>query len=79
MAKIEDEILLGDDILSRHPEGPMDILNTERVMVLKGLRIPLHTVGGAEAENQGGGSEHMGPTQDDRTDCQWLPGLVRRG
>ena len=45
VAEIEDEILLGDDILRRDPEGPMDILNTERVMVFKGLRIPLHTVG----------------------------------
>ena len=45
MAEIEDEILLGDDILRRDPEGPMDILNTEKVMVFKGFRIPLHTVG----------------------------------
>ena len=45
VAEIEDKILLRDDILRRDPEGPMDILNTEKVMVFKGLRIPLHTVG----------------------------------
>ena len=44
VAEIEDEILFGDDIVRRDPEGPMDILNTERVMVIKGLRIPLHMV-----------------------------------
>ena len=32
VAGIEDEILLRDDILRRDPEGPMDILNTEKVM-----------------------------------------------
>ena len=45
VAEIEDQILLGDDILRRDPEGPMDILNTEKVMVFKGLQIPLYTVG----------------------------------
>ena len=45
VAEIEDKILLSNDILRRDPEGPMDILNTEKVMVFKGLRIPLHTVG----------------------------------
>ena len=45
VTEIEAEILLGDDILRWDPEGPMDILNTKRVMVFKGLRIPLHMVG----------------------------------
>ena len=45
VAVIEDQILLCDNILRRDPEGPMDILNTEKVMVFKGLQIPLHTVG----------------------------------
>ena len=45
VAEIEDQILLGDDILRRDPQGPMDILNIEKVMVFKGLQIPLHTVG----------------------------------
>ena len=48
VAEIEDQILLGDDILRRDPEGPMDILNMEEVMVFKGLWIPLHTVGEQE-------------------------------
>ena len=45
VAEIEDQILLGNDILRRDPEGPMDILNMEKVMVFKGLWIPCHTVG----------------------------------
>ena len=45
VAEKEDQILLSDDILRRDPEGPMDILNTEKVMVFKGLWIPLHMVG----------------------------------
>ena len=45
VAKIEDEILLSDDILRRDPEEPMYTLNTEKVMVFMGLWIPLHTVG----------------------------------
>ena len=44
VAEIEDEILLGDDILRRDQEGPMDILNTERLMVFRGVQISLHTV-----------------------------------
>ena len=38
VAEIEDEILLNDDILRKDPKGPMDILNTEKVMVFKGSR-----------------------------------------
>ena len=45
VAEIEDQILLSDDILKRDPGGPMDIWNTEKVMVFNGLWIPLHTVG----------------------------------
>ena len=45
VAEIEEEIVLSDDILRRDPEGPMDKLNTDKVMVFKGLWILLHTVG----------------------------------
>ena len=45
VAEIEDQVLLSTDILRRDPEGPMEILNTEKVMVFKGLWIPLRTVG----------------------------------
>ena len=45
VAKIEDEILLTDDILRRDPEGPIDKSNNEKVMVFKELWIPLHIVG----------------------------------
>ena len=44
-AAVEDQILLGDDILRRDPGGPMDILNTEKVMVFNELWKPLHTAG----------------------------------
>ena len=45
VTKIKDDVLLGDDILRRDPEGPVDILNSEKVMIFKGEWIPLHTVG----------------------------------
>ena len=43
--EIKDEVLLGDDILRKDPEGPMDILNSEKVMIFKDEPIPLHIVG----------------------------------
>ena len=45
VADIKDEILLGDDILQRDEEGPMDILHSEGVITFKGHRIPLQTIG----------------------------------
>ena len=45
VAEITDDVLLGDDILRRDPEGPMDIVNSEKVLKFKGIRIPLETVG----------------------------------
>ena len=45
VAEIKDEVLLGDDILWRDPQGPMDILNSEKVMIFKGEWMPLCTVG----------------------------------
>ena len=44
ITEIKDEVLLGDDILRRDPVGPMDILNSENVMIFKGEWIPLHIV-----------------------------------
>ena len=38
VAEIEDQILLGDAILRRDPEEPMDVLNMEKVMVFRGSR-----------------------------------------
>ena len=45
VAEITDEILLGDDIIRRDPEGPMDIINSRKVMLFKGQEIPIVTVG----------------------------------
>ena len=45
VAEITDDILLGDDILHRDPEGHMDIVNSEQVLKFKGMKIPLETVG----------------------------------
>ena len=46
VADIRDEVLLGDDILRRDEEGPMDILNSKRVLLFNGQKIPLTCVGG---------------------------------
>ncbi len=45
VAEIKDQVLLGDDILRLDKEGPADIFNSETVVVFKGHRIPMHTVG----------------------------------
>ena len=45
VAEIKGEILLGDDIIQRDPEGPMDIINSREVIIFKGHKIPLLTVG----------------------------------
>ena len=39
VAEIKDEILLGDDIIRRDPEGPMDIINSREVLIFKGHEI----------------------------------------
>ncbi len=44
MADIRDEVLLGDDILRLDPEGPADILNSEKVLLFRGECIPMMTV-----------------------------------
>ena len=45
VAEINDEILLGDDILRRDSEGPMDIINSRKVIKFRGQEIPMVTVG----------------------------------
>ena len=45
VAEIIDDVLLGDDILRRDYEGPMDILNSKKVILFKGQEIPLLQVG----------------------------------
>ncbi len=44
VADIKDEVLLGDDILRLDPEGPADILNSEKVLLFRGECIPMVTV-----------------------------------
>ena len=41
----EDAILLGDDILRLDPEGPMDVLNSEKVIRFGEYRIPMWGIG----------------------------------
>ena len=43
--EITDEILLGDDLIRRDPEGPMDIINSKKLIEFKGHEIPMVTVG----------------------------------
>ena len=45
VAEIKDEILLGDDIIRRDPEGPMDIINSRKIIEFNGHEIPMVTVG----------------------------------
>ena len=45
VAEIKDKVLCGDDILRRDPGGPMDILNSKKMMTFKGEQIAFHTVG----------------------------------
>ena len=45
VVEITDERLLGDDIIRRDPEWPMDILNSRKVMLFKEQEIPIVTVG----------------------------------
>jgi len=45
VADIEDDVLLGGDILQRDPSGPADILLSKNEMILKGVTIPLTQIG----------------------------------
>ena len=45
VADIEDEVLLGADILLGDPSGPADLLMSEGRMILKGVSIPVMRVG----------------------------------
>ena len=45
VADIEDDVLLGADILLQDNSGPADLMFSENTMILKGGCIPLITVG----------------------------------
>ena len=45
VADIKDDVLLGDNILLRDPEGPMDIMNSQNIVTFRGQEIPLEPVG----------------------------------
>ena len=45
VAEIIDDVLLGDDILRRDRKGPMDILNSKKIILFRGQEIPLLQVG----------------------------------
>ena len=45
VAEIEDEALLGLDVLMKGPDGPADIKLTEGVIILNGTRKPCTQIG----------------------------------
>ena len=45
VADIKDDVLLGDNILRRDPEGPMNIMNSQNIVTFRGQEIPLEPVG----------------------------------
>ena len=45
VAEIIDDVLLGDDILRRDHEGPMDILNSKKIILFRGQEIPFYKWG----------------------------------
>ena len=45
VADIEDEVLLGADILQQFPTGPADLLLSENKLILDGVAIPVEQVG----------------------------------
>ena len=45
VAEIEDEALIGIDILQNHKEGPADLLLSEGIIRMRGNRIPCEQVG----------------------------------
>ena len=45
VADIEDDALLGDDVMIEHPDGPADLILSQRTIVLGGYEIPCQIVG----------------------------------
>ena len=45
VAEIQDEVLLGADVIQWDSSGPADILLTQNIMILRQVAIPLHQVG----------------------------------
>ena len=45
VANIQDEVLLGADVIQWDPSGPADILLTQNMMILNNVAIPLQQVG----------------------------------
>jgi hypothetical protein len=50
VADIQDDILLGADILIRDPRGPVDLLLSRSIMIFDNVEIPLERVGEPYAE-----------------------------
>ena len=76
VAEIEDELLLGDDILRRDPEGPMDILNTDKSDGVQGTPDTTPFSWRAKVANQVVSTEYLSVTRDDGADHRWLCGSV---
>ncbi len=45
VAEIQDDCLLGMDILQNDQEGPSDVLLSQGIIVLRGVEIPVMQVG----------------------------------
>lgn len=45
MADVDDNILLGSDVLQRDPSGPADLIHSEAKSILIGTAIPVEHVG----------------------------------
>ena len=45
VADIEDDALLGDDVMIEHPDGPADLILSQRKIVTGGCEIPCQIVG----------------------------------
>ena len=76
VAKIEDEMLLGDDILRRNLEESRDILNTEKSDGVQGTLNTTSYSWRAKVANQGVSSEYLNDTRDVRADLRLLPRSV---
>ena len=50
VGSINDEVIFGDNLLRLDKDGPTDLLYSENVLLFKGERIPLYTVGGDESQ-----------------------------
>jgi len=59
VSNVEDEVLLGDDILRRDPYGPADILQSKSELHFRGMVIPLINVGKVHCIRKAYAADHF--------------------